>query len=68
MNKREEIRTTIKIWKLQYLGHVMTGRCYTLLRVIKEGKRSLEEDEEYAGLETIRTVWFKLHSVILSCH
>lgn len=38
MNKSPEILSTIKRRKLQYLGHIMRGEKYGLLRVIIEGR------------------------------
>lgn len=38
MNKSLEILSTIKRRKLQYLGHIMRGEKYELLRVIIEGR------------------------------
>jgi hypothetical protein len=38
MNKSPEILSTIKRRKLQYLGHIMRGKKYELLRIIIEGR------------------------------
>ncbi|MDK1801117.1 hypothetical protein LRR74_28510, partial [Klebsiella pneumoniae] len=38
MGKEKEIIDTVKIRKLQYLGHVMRGERYTLLQTIIQGK------------------------------
>ena len=38
MDKRKELLTTIQERKLQYIGHVMRGKRYEILRLIIEGK------------------------------
>lgn len=38
MGKHKELLTTIKERKLQYLGHIMRGERYEILRLIMEGK------------------------------
>ena len=38
MGKRKEILNTVKIRKLQYLGHVMRGEKYHLLQLVIQGK------------------------------
>lgn len=38
MNKQRELMNTIKVRKTQYIGHVMRGERYELLRIIIEGK------------------------------
>lgn len=38
MKKEKEVLNTIKIRKLQYLGHVMRGEKYVLLQIIIQGK------------------------------
>ena len=38
MEKRPEIIKSIKVWKVQYLGHVMRGDRYRILKLVIEGK------------------------------
>lgn len=38
VKKQNEVLHNIKSRKLQYLGHVMRGKRYGLLQVIKQGK------------------------------
>jgi ribosomal 50S subunit-associated protein YjgA (DUF615 family) len=40
MRKEKELLVTVKKKKLQYLGHILRGRKYEILRVILEGKIS----------------------------
>ncbi|CAG9830510.1 unnamed protein product [Diabrotica balteata] len=67
MGKECDIINTIKIRKLQYLGHVMRGQRYELLRLIIKGKikegRSIGK-RRVSWLKNLRD-WFKCSSVEL---
>lgn len=45
MQEKKEILTTTKKRKTLYLGHVMSGERYEILKLIMEGKRSIDREQ-----------------------
>ena len=66
MEKRPEIIKTIKVRKLQYLGYVMRGDRYRILKLIIEGKiqGSRSVGRRTSWLRNLRE-WYKVSSIEL---
>lgn len=67
MGKERELITSIKARKLQYLGHMMRGNKYELMRVIMQGKIKGKRSIGRRRLSWLRNLreWFQCSSIEL---
>lgn len=67
MGKERELITSIKARKLQYLGHIMRGNKYELMRVIMQGKIKGKRSIGRRRLSWLRNLreWFRCSSIEL---
>lgn len=67
MGKEYEVINTIKARKLQYLGHIMRGQRYEMLRLIMQGKKKGRRSIGRRRISWLRNLrdWFNWSSIEL---